>query len=144
MSAAGDEWRELKLDGILGELGPLHAKREGDSWCYGQQTREVHGNPIGVIHGGWLMTLLDQTATLIATWVTSEKAVMTLQADTRFLSPARVGDFIEARARLRHRSNSTLFLDAELSVDGRPVADAALIMKIVNRDVRTPRESAES
>lgn len=126
-----NEWREMPLGGIIGELGPLLARREGDSWCYGLQTREVHANPIGVIHGGLLMTLLDQTATLIAVWLTGEKAVMTLQMDTRFMAPARVGDLIEGRARLRHHARSTLFLDAELSVAGKPVADAAVIMKVV-------------
>lgn len=130
-SQAPGDWREMKLGGLIGRIGPLLARRQGDSWCYGLRTSEAHGNPIGVIHGGTLMTLLDQTATLIAVFVTGEKAVMTVQLDTRFLGPAKVGDLIEGTARLRHRTGSMLFLDAELSVDGRPVADASVIMKIV-------------
>lgn len=131
------EWREMKLTGLMGEIGPLLARREGESWRYGLRTREAHGNPIGVIHGGTLMTLLDQTATLIAVWLTGEKALMTMQMDTRFLAAAKVGDLIEARANLRHRTRSTLFLDAQLSVGERAVADASLIMKIVQEPAQT-------
>lgn len=125
------DWREMKLTGLMGEIGPLLARRDGESWCYGLATREAHGNPIGVIHGGTLMTLLDQAATLIAMWVTGDKAFMTMQMDTRFLAAAQVGDLIEARASLRHRTRSTLFIDARLNVGGHAVADASLIMKIV-------------
>lgn len=126
------EWRELKkMPGLMGHIGPLLAKREGESWRYGLQTTEVHGNPIGVIHGGSLMAMLDQTATMIAIWITGEKAVLTVQMDTRFLAAARIGDLIEGTATLRHRTGTMLFIDAQLSVDGKAVADASLIMKLV-------------
>jgi len=128
---AAGAWREMKFGGLIGTIGPLLARRDGDSWRYGLRTGAAHANPIGVIHGGTLMTLLDQTATLVAVWLTGEKAVMTVQLDTRFLAPAQVGELIEGVARLRHRTRTLLFLDAELSVDGRPVADASVIMKIV-------------
>lgn len=117
------------MTGLMGHLGPLLARRDGESWRYGLRTTEMHGNPIGVIHGGTLMTMLDQTATMIALWTTGEKAVLTVQMDTRFLSSARVGDLIEGTATLRHRTGSMLFIDAQLSVDGRAIADASVIMK---------------
>ena len=128
-STPGD-WRELKkMTGLMGQLGPLLARRDGESWRYGLRTTEMHGNPIGVIHGGTLMTMLDQTATMIALWITGEKAVLTVQMDTRFLAAGRVGDLLEGTATLRHRTGSLLFIDAQLSVDGRAIADASLIMK---------------
>lgn len=126
-----DGWREMKLEGLMGTIGPLLARRDGDSWRYGLKAREMHANPIGVIHGGTLMTLLDQTATLTAVWLTGEKAMLSVQMSTRFLASAKVGDLIEGVARLRHRTQSTLFLDAELTVAGQPVADASVVMKIV-------------
>ncbi|WP_299695434.1 PaaI family thioesterase [Hydrocarboniphaga sp.] len=126
----------MKFGGLIGRIGPLLARRHGDTWHYGLRTGDEHGNPIGVIHGGTLMTLLDQTATLVAIWLTGEKAVMTVQLDTRFLAPAKVGELIEGEARLRHRTQSMLFLDAALSVDGRPVADASVIMKILPRSTK--------
>lgn len=126
------DWRELKnLPGLMGHIGPLLARREGESWRYGLRTTEVHGNPIGVIHGGTLMAMLDQTATMIAIWITGEKAVLTVQMDTRFLASARIGDLIEGTATLRHRTGTMLFIDAQLSVDGKAVADASLIMKLL-------------
>lgn len=131
---APSDWRELKkLPGLMGHIGPLLAKREGESWRYGLQTTEMHGNPIGIIHGGTLMAMLDQTATMIAIWITGEKAVLTVQMDTRFLAEARIGDLIEGTATLRHRTGTMLFIDAQLSVDGRAVADASLIMKLLAR-----------
>ena len=121
----------MRIGGLIGEIGPLLSRREGASWRYALRTREAHGNAIGVIHGGTLMTLLDQTATLAALWSTGSKTLVTVQMDTRFLSSARVGELLEAEGSLRHRTRSTLFLDVGISVGDRAVADARAIMKIV-------------
>ncbi|WP_428310568.1 PaaI family thioesterase [Hydrocarboniphaga sp.] len=126
-----ESWRELKTIGLMQRIGPLLARRDGDSWRYGLRTGPEHGNPIGVIHGGTLMALLDQTATLIGVWLTGEKAMVTVQMDTRFLDAGRVGDLLEGEATLRHRTRTMLFLDARLSVAGRPIADASVIMKVL-------------
>jgi uncharacterized protein (TIGR00369 family) len=130
------EWREMKTIGLMERIGPLLARRDGEAWRYGLRTDAQHGNPIGVIHGGTLMTLLDQIATLAAVWLTGEKAVMTVQMDTRFLAAAKVGDLIEGVAQLRHRTRTMLFLDAQLSVAGQPVTDASVIMKVLPQSTK--------
>ena len=121
----------MRIGGLIGEIGPLLARRQGEGWQYALRTHGAHANTLGVIHGGTLMTLLDQTATLVALWVTDSKGVVTVQMDTRFLSAARAGELLEAEGRLRHRTRSTLFLDAEISVGDRAIADATVIMKVV-------------
>jgi uncharacterized protein (TIGR00369 family) len=136
------DWREMKFGGLMGKIGPLLTQRQGETWRYALRATEAHGNPIGIVHGGTLMTLLDQTATLVAVWLTGEKAVVTVQMDTRFLASAKIGDLIEGEARLRHRTKSMLFLDAELSVAGRPLADASVIMKVMPASTKVSPQGA--
>ncbi len=126
-----DGWREMNIDGLINAIGPLLSRRDGEGWRYALEARPEHANPLGVIHGGTLMTLLDQTATLSAMWLSGEKAMLSVQMNTRFFASAKVGDFIEGQASLRSRTRSMLFLDAQLTVDGGAVADASVIMKII-------------
>ena len=91
---SGDNsWREMNVDGLINAIGPLLSQRDGDGWRYALQARADHANPLGVIHGGTLMTLLDQTATLSAMWLGGEKAMLSVQMNTRFFAAAKVGDF---------------------------------------------------
>lgn len=138
--AAGAEapagWRAMKIGGLAETLGPLLARRDGDSWRYALRTDEAHSNPLGMVHGGTLMTLLDLAATLLALWHTKQQGLVTLQMDTRFMSAARTGDFLEATGRMRHRTRSMVFMDAEVLVGDRRIADATVIVKILG----PPRE----
>ncbi|MCP1337038.1 PaaI family thioesterase [Futiania mangrovi] len=124
-------WRAMKVAGLWESLGPLLAKREGTGWIYGVQSDSRHANPLGLVHGGTLMALLDHTATLVAYHQLDRQTAVTVQQDTRFMVPARAGDFLVADATLRQRSGSLLFLESRIAIDGRLVADASIIMKLI-------------
>lgn len=124
-------WRALKLDGFIGLIGPLlRSTRPHERAVFALQTRDAHGNAIGLIHGGVLSSLLDQVIALTA-WDASDRSpTVTVQMDTRFLGAARPGDFLEARARISHTTGALLFVDADVTCGPKPIASASAIMKI--------------
>jgi hypothetical protein len=44
-----------------------------------------------------------------------------------------VGDLVQVQAILRHQTRSLIFLDADVTVDGKPIAKASSIMKITGK-----------
>ncbi|MCA1337113.1 PaaI family thioesterase [Pseudooceanicola marinus] len=124
-------WRPMRIDGLIGLIGPLlRPDPRDDTPRYALQTDARHANALGVIHGGTLTALLDQAIALLAWEAAERQPTVTVQMDTRFLDAARPGDLLIARPRIRRQTRSLLFLDAELTVGDRPVADATAVMKI--------------
>jgi uncharacterized protein (TIGR00369 family) len=88
-------------------------------------------NPAGVIQGGFLAAMLDDTLgpALVATLPEGEFAP-TLDLHVQFLRPARPGR-LTGRGRVVHRGREVCFLAGELiAPDGRPVAVATATARI--------------
>ena len=136
MTKAVDDrgWRALKIDGFTAVFGPVLRKTLADGkQRYGLQTGARHVNLIGLVHGGVITSFLDQVIALDA-WTAADRApVVTVQIDTRFLSAARQGDFLEAATKIRHRTGSMIFLDADVACGRDLVATATSIMKITKK-----------
>lgn len=131
----GPDWRELRVPGFIGHMGPLLAAREDGAWRYGLRTTPHHANPVGLVHGGVITTLIDHAMALVAWEATDRQPAVTIQLDSRFVGAARVGDLLEVRATLRHMTGSLLFMDAEVGLPERTVATASAILKRTNRSL---------
>ncbi len=127
-------WKAMKFPGLLGEIGPLLSKRDGDGWLYALQTDERHANPIGLIHGGTLATLVDHAMSMIAWSAAGRQSVVTVHMDTTFLSAARPGDFLEIAATTRKRTGGMVFMEAIITTDGREIMSAAAVLKIIKKE----------
>ncbi|SMX44490.1 Thioesterase superfamily protein [Actibacterium lipolyticum] len=112
-------------------IGPLlRSTKMEERNTYGLQTTEQHKNHIGLVHGGVLTSLMDQVLAIVAWNAADRQPTVTVQMDTRFLGAAKAGDFLEARASIRHATRSLIFIDAAISSVKGPVASASAIMKI--------------
>ncbi|MGI3166287.1 PaaI family thioesterase [Pseudooceanicola sp. 200-1SW] len=131
-------WRPMRIEGLIGLIGPLlrpdpRPDPQAEPPRYALQTDARHANPLGLVHGGVLTALLDQALALIAWEAAERQPTVTVQMDTRFLGAARPGDLLIARPRIRQLTRSLIFLDGEITVADRPVADATAVMKIQRR-----------
>nr|WP_321455836.1 PaaI family thioesterase [uncultured Cohaesibacter sp.] len=131
-----DGWSPLKTQGFMELIGPLlRQKRENGEKRYGLHIVAQHLNALGVVHGGVLSTLLDQTIALEAWNAADRQPTLTVQLDTRFVGAARDKDFLFAVARVRHASRSMMFVDADVLLEnGTLIASATAIMKIAKRE----------
>lgn len=127
---APDEWRELAIDGYMGLVGPLLTRRIDGAKVYALRTGAQHRNAIGLVHGGVISGLIDQVVALEAWNASGRQPMVTVQIDVRFLGAARPGDLLEGRAQVRHRTQSLMFVDADLRCGEAAIATASAILKI--------------
>lgn len=124
-------WRQRELPGFAGRFGPLWTRKEDAGWAYGVLATADHLNPAGAVHGGALSALLDHALSAIAWQLLDRRPCVTVQLDVQFLSPARAGDFLVARGRMRRATGSLVFMHGAVSVAEQPVAEGSAVLKIV-------------
>ena len=92
-------------------------------------------NPNGVVQGGFLTAMLDDTmGPAGVTLLEPGQMVPTLELKTSYLRPARPGP-LYSEARVVHRGRSIVFTEATLSdSDGQPVATATGTATIASLD----------
>ncbi|SEO37843.1 uncharacterized domain 1-containing protein [Salinihabitans flavidus] len=125
-----DGWKTVPIEGFMGLIGPLlRSTGIEEKNTYGLQTTDNHRNHIGLVHGGVLTSLMDQVLAIVAWNAADRQPTVTVQMDTRFLGTAKVGDFLETRAEIRHATRNLIFVEAEVSCVTGPIASASAIMK---------------
>ena len=126
-----ERWKARELTGHMGHIGPLWTRKEPEGWAYGLLAEAKHLNPVGVMHGGAISTLLDHVISSVAWEACGRLPCMTLQLDTHFIGPVRAGQLAQARAQLVQRTGSLAFLRGEVTVEGRAALTAQALMKIM-------------
>jgi uncharacterized protein (TIGR00369 family) len=127
--AAG--WSLRPACGFFELLGPLWTKRDESGRAYGFLAEPRHLNPVGIVHGGMLVTLADQALSAIA-WEAAERTpCVTIQLDTHFVASVSPGEFVEARGRAVRRTRSVVFVQGALSVGRREVMTATGVWKVL-------------
>lgn len=127
---ATDGWKLRTLPGFIGVAGPLWSIKETSGWAYGMLAEDRHLNATGVVHGGMLCTLLDHVVSMVAWEANDRKPCVTVSIDVQFLSKARAGDFIVARAEIVRKAGTLAFMRGALTVDEQAMAAATAILKV--------------
>nr|WP_323782523.1 PaaI family thioesterase [Amylibacter sp.] len=139
-----DGWTALKLDGFMDHIGQLLRPTDSPTRdTFGLQTDTRHKNHLGIIHGGVLTSLLDQVIALVTWNAVDRQPVVTVQMDTRFLGAAKVGDFLQIRATLRHKTRALAFVDAEILCADQQIASATAVMKLTVPTGQTTKQTTE-
>jgi uncharacterized protein (TIGR00369 family) len=118
-------WEIYAEKGLIDLVGPLWERRKDGIWQLGLFAEERHVNTRGVVHGGALLTLLDQ-ALGVAGWVVNGGVPQaTVQLDVQFVAAVQPGEFIEAEGRVVRQTRSLLFMQGTCTVGARVVATAS-------------------
>ncbi|WP_176559860.1 PaaI family thioesterase [Teichococcus rhizosphaerae] len=128
-AAAG--WKPRGNSSFSSLVGPLWARREGESWAYGFLAGPQHTNAHGIVHGGMLVTLADNALGLVVHEASGGQSAVTMQLNTHFLSAAHPGEFVEARGEVMRRGRSVMFVRGTLMAGGRMVLAADGIWKLL-------------
>jgi len=126
-------WKACRTEGFFSTIGILWSKKNTASWDYGLLLAPQHENPLGIAHGGVLMTFMDQAVSMVAWSEADRQPCATVQLDTHFLAPAKAGEFVVARVQVTRKSASLIFLRGALCVEDREIMTAQGLMKIVRR-----------
>jgi len=82
------------------------------------EAKEDFYNPAGVVQGGFLAAMLDDTlGPAAASVVGPDQHVTTVELKTTFVRPAKAGKLL-GEARVLHRGGTLIFLDGRLTTEG--------------------------
>jgi len=123
-------WEPYASSGFFKGLGQTWCKTVNGKPLFGIEAGEDHLNGKGIVHGGFLLTMLDQAISMTAIDSCDGALMVTLQMDSQFVGAAKAGDFIEGDATITRKTRSLLFLRGELRVDDRILVSGQGIMKL--------------
>jgi uncharacterized protein (TIGR00369 family) len=129
--AAGG-WKTVPAEDYPALIGPFLARRDGDGgWRYGFVAEQRHLNKGGVVHGGMLMSFADDALGMTVWQSVGRRPVTTVQLNTQFVSPVRLGEFVEVRAEVLRATRTVVFVRGVVEVSGRAVVHADGVWKIL-------------
>jgi uncharacterized protein (TIGR00369 family) len=130
--AAG--WTLMEADGYPGLIGPFWSQRREDGsggWRYGVLAEPRHLNNGGVIHGGMLMSFADDALGMTVWEAAGRKMCTTVQLNTHFIAPVRVGEFLIGEAEVMRATRTVVFVRGILRVGDRTCVSADGVWKIL-------------
>jgi uncharacterized protein (TIGR00369 family) len=126
-------------DDFVGHVGPLYVKFEDDGARVGILVEKRHSNPMGVAHGGMMMTLADMVLGIGCGFITGFRFPHpTISLNCDFVRGPRIGSFVEGKARIARRTRNLMFANCELVAAGEIVLTAAGIFKVPDADKIPP------
>lgn len=111
-------------------VGPVWRREMDHGVEFGLYVQQKHLNSNGIVHGGLLMTLLDQVISQVVLDTGDRTPMATIDMDTHFIDAVRQGDWIIASAKVQRRTRSLVFVEGQLNVGQRLVLSGQAIMKL--------------
>ncbi len=110
--------------------GPLYGRLEGKDFVLGFRCEKKHCNPMGMCHGGMLMTLADMLLLLGANIQERiGRFLVTVHLATDFIGAVPEGAWLEGRVQVLKITRSLLFTQGTMEVAGATVARVSAILK---------------
>ncbi len=127
-------YRETKLaDPFEIYLGPIHETGEAPERRFALLIDDRHVNRRLVMHGGMMMTYADATLGSLAADLSNGVMSVTLNMQSQFLAPAKLGRVIEVKPELTRRTRSMLFIRGDFTVEGEIVMTASSVWKMLGQ-----------
>ena len=90
-----------------------------------------HLNAANITHGGYLAALIDAGAGTSAHRSADNAPCVTISLDLKFISSSKEGDEIIGKTKILKKTNTLIFLYCELISNGKIIASASGIWKIL-------------
>jgi acyl-coenzyme A thioesterase PaaI-like protein len=120
------------FDPFEAHVGPLFERIEADGTRVAAfRVDERHVREDGTAHEGMMMTFADAFMGGAAWRGTQGRSCVTLSMQTSYPGEARLGDIVECRTRLDHRTRAIVFISARFSVAGEDVMTATSLWKVL-------------
>jgi len=122
-------------DDFISLIGPLYLKLEDDGVRIGLPIERRHSNPMGIAHGGALMTLADMVMGVGCGFLTGIRFPHpTISMNSDFVRGPRVGTFVSGKARIARKTRNFVFCNCELTGNGETYLTASGIFKSPDPD----------
>ena len=96
------------------------------------RVQDIHLNPGGITHGGFIMSLMDSGMGTAAHRALGAKArAATISFDVKFISASKEGDLLLGSAKVLRRTRSLVFMQGEIVCGEQLIATAEGIWKVL-------------
>ena len=129
-----DGWKVVEATGFITLIGPLWERLVDGEPEYALITEDKHHNRRGLVQGGVLMTFADRTCGMTARFVSGKPTLATVQLDTHFVEPGRIGEILISRPRIVRSTRSLIFVTTEVTADKRCIVMASGVFKILKNE----------
>jgi acyl-coenzyme A thioesterase PaaI-like protein len=119
------------FNGYFGTILWDPRKASGDEKQFAIMPEAKHLNGGGALHGGFLMTVVDNVLGTVAHAPIPDKVASTVSLNTDFLSGGTLDGPVYGQARITRQTRSLLFVAGELTQNGRLLMTASGIWKII-------------
>ncbi|PLC53375.1 thioesterase [Pollutimonas nitritireducens] len=136
MTQIPDGYRERVHNSEFTDLcGPFFEKIEdGKQIELALRISRKHSNLRGITHGGLLVTIADSAiGDAVAQAYGDEFGLVTVSLTSEFYRPAKMGDWVVARASVQKQGRRMAFADCFLYVDDEKIFRATGVFAIVER-----------
>ncbi|MBE7635363.1 hypothetical protein GUA87_00780 [Sneathiella sp. P13V-1] len=123
------------------KIGPLYFKREGEEYSFGFLVEKGHTNFNGVLHGGMMMSFVDEMLGHKVWHAIGKKMCATISLNFDFIASAKQGDWVDLNCKITRKGMSVVFIRGELVVDDQIILTVDGIWKVFNKPA-TLKESA--
>jgi len=128
-----EEFQKVSTKGFMHHNGGL-LFREVSALEYQFTTtiEDIHLNPGGTTHGGFIMTFLDSGMGNGAHRSSgSQKRIATISLDVKFIAGSKAGAVLLGTARVLKKTRSLIFMQGEIRSGEKLIATAQGIWKII-------------
>ena len=129
LKAAG--WKPVPAKDYPAMIGPFLARRAGEGWEYGFLPEQRHLNIGGVVHGGMLMSFVDDVLGMTVWEAAGRKPVTTVQLNNHFIAPGKLGGLIFGRGEVLRATRSVVFIRGMLMQGDKVLTHADGVWKIL-------------
>src|SRR5712671_784071 len=129
-----DGWKIMETTGFLHLIGPLWERLVDGELEFALVTEDKHHNRRGLVQGGVLMTFADRTCGMTARYVSGKPMLATVQLDTHFVEPGKIGEVLVSKPHVVRSTRSLIFITTEVTVDKRCIAMASGVFKILKNE----------
>ena len=95
--------------------------------------KENHLNAAGITHGGYIASIIDSGAGTGAHRVANNLPCVTISLDINFIGTSKLGDEVIGFAKIQKKTKSLVFLICHLECNGKMIASASGIWKIMGK-----------
>ena len=115
---------------FIGHLGPIYFKNIGDRTTTYLKLDARHINPMGVAHGGLLMTLMDITlGSTAGAYIDHDGVYPTIQLNCNFLAAAKQNDVVTGTAEVSRLSKTLSFVTGQLTANDQLIVTGSAVFR---------------
>ncbi|GJE57658.1 MULTISPECIES: PaaI family thioesterase [Methylobacterium] len=122
-------WTPFEDPGFIALTGPVYHRDGRKAFAF--QAEPKHGNLVGIVHGGMLVTFADRALSIVAMEAMDGAGCVTIEMNTQFVGAAKIGDVVETVPEVVRKTSSLVFVRAILTCEGRPLASISGIWKVL-------------